>query len=75
MPIPLIYPLQPIHDLLFVVRIQVIEFLQAKCNTENFHHFLEISIFKHGRIFKHLPHPNYPYLIPISSETITMFQK
>lgn len=64
MPIPLVYPLESIHDLPFEVRTQVFEFLQANRSIENFCHFLEISIFKHGHIFKHLPRPDYPYLIP-----------
>lgn len=64
MPIPLVYPLDPIHDLSFEVHTQVLEFLQAKKSITNFHRYLEISIFNHRWILKHIPHLEYPYLIP-----------
>lgn len=64
MPIPLVYLLKPVHDLPFEVRTKVLEFLQTKRSHSNFHTYLEISIFNHGRIFKHIPHPDYSYLIP-----------
>lgn len=64
MPIPLVYPLEPIHDLPFEVRTTVLEFLQEKRSHHNFQKYLKISIFNHERIFKHLPHLDYQYLIP-----------
>lgn len=64
MPIPMVYPLEPVHDLPFEVRTKVLEFLQTKRSHSNFHIYLEISIFHHVCIFKHFSHPEYPYLIP-----------
>lgn len=66
MPIPLVYPLELVHDLPFEVRTTILEILQEKRSQNNFHKYLELSIFNHGRIFKHLPHPDYPFLIPHS---------
>lgn len=60
----MVYPLEPVYDLPFEVRTKVLEFLQTKRSHSNFHRYLEISIFHHGRIFKHLPHLEYPYFIP-----------
>lgn len=64
MPIPMVYPLEPVHNLPFEIRTKVLEFLQTKRSITNFQSYLKISIFHHGRIFKHFPYPDYPYLIP-----------
>lgn len=74
-PIALLFPLSPVspQDPLSLIShlppdIQAVlmTYIQQTRSTHNFHTFLTIQLRKHGRIFTHIPHPQYPFLAPFT---------
>lgn len=65
-PVPLDDPLTLIAHLPPDVQSTPMTYIQDTHSPHNFHTYLALQLRRHGHVFTHIPHPQYPFLAPFT---------